>query len=105
MNFPHAKELIAAEIEQQEWTSTYLNVVRRVNVHVGEDHGQLSTFGMPDLEGTLLVVGVVGVAEGGGGQGAVVAVQDGVATYKSKNGLLYKVWNLVAIELFPKDNT
>ena len=54
-----------------------------MNVHVGEDHGQLSTFGMPDLEGTLLVVGVVGVAEGGGGQGAVVTVQDGVATYKS----------------------
>ena len=76
-----------------------------MNVHVGEDHGQLSTFGMPDLEGTLLVVGVVCVAEGRGGQGAVVAVQDGVATYKSKNGLLCKVWNQVAIELFPKDNT
>ncbi len=36
---------------------------------------------MADLVGALLVVRVVGVAEGGRGQGAVVAVEDGVATW------------------------
>jgi len=71
--------------------STYLNVVSWVNVHVGEDHRELSSIGMPDLVGALLVVGVVGVTEGWGGQGAVVTVQDGVATCWSRKKWLSTV--------------
>jgi hypothetical protein len=61
-------------------SNPYLNVVRGVDVQEGEDHGELAAVGMPDLVGALLVVRVVGVAERGRGQGAVVAVQDSVAT-------------------------
>ena len=55
-----------------------------MNVHEGEDHGQLAAVRMPDLVGTLLVVRVVGVAESWGSQRAVVTVQDGVAAWRLK---------------------
>lgn len=62
-----------------DWT-TYLNTVGGVNVQVGEDHGQLSSVRMPDLVGTLLVMGIVGVTEGRGGQSSIVAIENSVTT-------------------------
>ena len=61
--------------------TNYLNGISGMNVHVGEDHGELSAFRMSDLIGALLVVRVVRVTESRRRQSSVVTVQNGVTAF------------------------